>query len=103
MLVVHITKDGQPHDTKVFSTMPDALAFARKAVQDDYGAKVYGVTGTNDPRAAKAAIEMGAAELVAAPTRKASEAEIEAERKRQARPDLQELISVDEIDWNASA
>ena len=91
LLTVVLSEDGVFRELKVFSTIPDALAFARQRAQAGDDAKVYDVPAATAP-AAKAAIEMGEGRLIAAPSRQPTEAELAARRKRQARRDLLDLL-----------
>jgi endonuclease YncB( thermonuclease family) len=82
---VVVTSDEDILDLKVFEDMSDARAFAEERVQDGYVAKVYGVPGAQNARAAKAAIEMGAGEILYAPTRKPPERDVEIRGQRNVR------------------
>jgi hypothetical protein len=83
MFVVYVQPDHDCKLCKVFSELPAATTFAAQQAEVGYDAKVYKVAVTNDHRAAKAALEMGEAELVFVPTRKPSDHEIVEARKRE--------------------
>jgi hypothetical protein len=83
MLVVVVDRGGIFHDLKVFSAMADAIAFGKECSQAGDAAVVYDVPTATDARAAKAAVEMGEANLIAVLSHRPSETEI-ADRQRSA-------------------
>jgi hypothetical protein len=79
---------------KVFSEQADAMGLARQCAQDGDNAHVYTVPSATNAWAAKAAIEMGAGTLIAAPSRRLTQPEL-AEREKQER-DAQRRQSIRE-------
>lgn len=77
--VVHLIDTDDPHPLKHFMTRGDAIAFATTQLSDGNASRadIYEVADTSNPRAAVAAVVMGAASLLESRGPRVSEAEQE--------------------------